>query len=179
MSLLKTIREQRNLTQEELSEDSGISVRTIQRIESGMAPKGKTLKLLAKALNIEEHQLQEKTATEVVINDTLLKMINLSSLPFSVMPPLNIIAPLLIMYLKKEFNPLAKQIVSVQIVWLIAAAIIFMSVSLLKNALSLGNNAILIMMILLVISNIVIILKNSAEIDKKGQLYFKLGFSLV
>jgi len=35
MSKLKRIREEQHLTQEELSANSGISVRTIQRIESG------------------------------------------------------------------------------------------------------------------------------------------------
>ncbi len=45
MSKLKKIREKLNLTQEELSEKSGISVRTIQRIESGNEPKGQTLKI--------------------------------------------------------------------------------------------------------------------------------------
>nr|WP_262488543.1 helix-turn-helix transcriptional regulator [Flavobacterium gillisiae] len=34
MSKLKSIRELKNLTQEELSDKSGISARTIQRIES-------------------------------------------------------------------------------------------------------------------------------------------------
>mgnify|MGYP003598873837 CR=1 FL=1 len=43
-----------NLTQEELAEKSGISVRTIQRIESGTKPKGYTLKALAAALGISE-----------------------------------------------------------------------------------------------------------------------------
>jgi len=48
MSKLKQLREQKNMTQEELSEKSGISVRTIQRIESGTNPKGHTLKYLLK-----------------------------------------------------------------------------------------------------------------------------------
>lgn len=54
MSELKKIREEMNLTQEELAEKSGISVRTIQRIESGTKPKGYTLKALAAALGISE-----------------------------------------------------------------------------------------------------------------------------
>lgn len=54
MPTLKQIREKQNLTQEELSEKSGISVRTIQRIEAGTPPKGYTLKTLAKALGIPE-----------------------------------------------------------------------------------------------------------------------------
>jgi transcriptional regulator with XRE-family HTH domain len=54
MSKLKKIREKFNLTQQELSEKSGISVRTIQRIESGTDPKGQTLKILARTLAVNE-----------------------------------------------------------------------------------------------------------------------------
>ena len=57
MSELKNIREKKNLTQEELAEKSGVSVRTIQRIESGIEPKGYTLKTLAKSLEIAEKEL--------------------------------------------------------------------------------------------------------------------------
>ena len=60
MSKLKSFRELQNLTQEELSEKSGISVRTIQRIETGKDPKGYTLRVLAKALEIEENELLYK-----------------------------------------------------------------------------------------------------------------------
>ena len=44
MSKLKNLREFQNLTQEELAEKSGVSVRTIQRIETGKKPKGYTLR---------------------------------------------------------------------------------------------------------------------------------------
>ena len=57
MSKLVEHRDKLNLTQEELSKKSGISVRTIQRIESGIEPKGYTLKALAKSLNIKESEL--------------------------------------------------------------------------------------------------------------------------
>ncbi len=65
MSKLKAIREQKNLTQEELSEQSKISVRTIQRIESGTEPKGHTLRSLAQALEIEEIELQQDHPEEI------------------------------------------------------------------------------------------------------------------
>lgn len=179
MSKLKNIRERLNLTQEELSEKSGISVRTIQRIESGTEPKGQTLKLLANALGIEEHELLEKEDTPIEINSTLIKLINLSSLPFTIFPPANIIIPLVIMFVKKQFNPLTKQIISIQIMWLIFAFITFMLSSIMKNWFSLGSKFILVVMIVLVLSNVLIILKNSAEIDQKGKLFFKLNFSLI
>lgn len=179
MSILKKNREKLNLTQEELSDKSGISVRTIQRIESGNEPKGQTLKILAKTLGVKENELLEKEETNIEFNSTLLKIINLSSLPFTVIPPANIVIPLVIMFTKKQFNPMAKQIVSIQILWLIIAGIIFMLSSFMKNWFSLGNKFILIVMILLVLSNMFIILKNTAEIDKKGKLFFRLNFSLI
>ena len=179
MSKLKKNREKLNLTQEELSDKSGISIRTIQRIESGNEPKGQTLKILAKTLGIKENELLEKEEAQIEINSNLIKIINLSSLPFTIIPPANIIIPLVIMFAKKQFNPLAKQIVSIQILWLIFGVIIFMLSSFMKNWFSLGSNFILVVMILLVLSNVFIILINTAEIDKKGKLFFRLNFSII
>ncbi|MDA3943488.1 MAG: helix-turn-helix transcriptional regulator [Bacteroidetes bacterium] len=179
MSKLKKNREKLNLTQEELSDKSGISIRTIQRIESGNEPKGQTLKILAKTLGIKENELLEEEETQVEISSTLIKIINLSSLPFTIIPPANIIIPLVIMFAKKQFNPLAKQIVSIQILWLIIAGIIFMLSSFMKNWFSLGNHFILLVMIFLVLSNVLIILRNAVEIDKRRKLFFRLNFSLI
>lgn len=179
MSKLKEKREKLNLTQEELSDKSGISVRTIQRIESGSEPKGTTLKILAKTLEINATELLEKADPQIETNTTLLKIISLSSLPFTVFPPVNIVIPLIIMFVKKQFDPLAKQIVSIQILWLIIAGIIFMLSSFMKNWFSLGSKFILVVMVLLVLSNMVIILRNAAELDKKGKLFFRLSFSVI
>ena len=179
MSKLKKIRKKLNLTQEELSDKSGVSVRTIQRIESGNEPKGQTLKILAKTLEIKENELLEQKEAQPEADSTLLKIINLSSLPFIVIPPTNIIMPLVIMFAKKQFDPLAKQIVSIQILWLILAVVIFMLSSFMKNWFSLGNDFVLVVMILLVLSNMLIILKNASEIDKIGKLFFRLNFTLI
>ncbi len=53
----KFLREQKNVTQNELAEKQGISLRTIQRIEAGNIPKGFTLKTIAKALETESENL--------------------------------------------------------------------------------------------------------------------------
>jgi transcriptional regulator with XRE-family HTH domain len=95
MSKLKEIRELQNLTQEELAESSGISVRTIQRIEAGTTPKGYTLRTLSKTLGVSEEVLQntpiietekenipvQENKEETTISYSLLKIINLSSIP--------------------------------------------------------------------------------------------------
>jgi len=179
LSKLKEIREQLNLTQEELSKKSSISIRTIQRIEAGTKPKGQTLKILSKSLGLNENELLGKPELQNEFNFPLIKLINLSSLFFTVIPPINIFLPLIIMFVKKQFNPLTKQIVSIQIVWSIIALIIFMLTSFIKNWLSLGSKFSLVVMVLLVLSNVFIILKNTAEIDKKGKLFFYLSFSII
>lgn len=179
MSKLKKNRELLNLTQEELSKLSGISIRTIQRIESGNEPKGYTLKLLAKTLEIGENELVEKQETKTDINLTVIKIINISSLFFTMFPPVNIIIPIAIIFFKKEFNPLTKQIVSIQILWLLFSFIIFMLSAFIINWFWLNYKFTVTVMILLILSNVFIILRNAVEIDKKGKLFFRLNFSLI
>lgn len=50
---IKELRDRKGLSQEELCENSGISLRTIQRIENGeCVPRGSTLKIIASSLNV-------------------------------------------------------------------------------------------------------------------------------
>jgi len=191
MSNLKTIRERQNLTQEEVAEQSGISVRTIQRIEAGTAPKGHTLRTLAKALAVEEKELlagaisieQESTNKELTVDREAhvpirypaVKLINLSSILFILLPPLNILVPLLLMFWLKQQNELVRQIISVQILWTIAAPIVFM----LGIFLKLGRTFTLLLIIAIVLSNVGIILRNAIAIDRKKQLFIRLNFSMI
>jgi len=189
MSKLKAVREQKNLTQEELSEKSKISVRTIQRIESGTEPKGHTLRALAQALEIQESSLQDKapiTATndlkteleeeeQTDINFSYIKIINLSSLLFIIVPPFNILVPLILMFKMKQRNSLAKQIISVQMLWTVIAPIVFM----LGIFLKLGRQFTLIIIILIILSNVFIILRNAAGLDRNRKLHYKLNFSMI
>lgn len=185
MSKLKYNRERLNLTQEELAEKSGVSVRTIQRIEAGTTPKGYTLKVLAESLGVPQSELLTPTETvietagQAPVNDTLLKLINLSSLPVCFLPPVNIALPLFIMFIKKEFSPMAKQLVSVQILWTVLSFVIFMLSAFLKNWYSLGNKFSLVVMVLLVVSNMAIIFINAAALDKRKALRIQLKFSLI
>ena len=191
MSKLKIVREQKNLTQEELSEKSGISVRTIQRIESGIAPKGHTLKALSKTLEILETELTGKTEenrvvekpeelivksqTEIGIDFQKIKLINLSSILFVMLPPLNILVPLLLFYALKQKNHLTIQIISLQIIWTILAPIIFMLGILLK----LGRSFTIVILIIIVLSNVFLILRNLSEIDRNKRLRYKLNFNII
>jgi transcriptional regulator with XRE-family HTH domain len=180
MSQLKYIREKQHLTQQELSENSGVSVRTIQRIESGTNPKGQTLKMLAASLQVKDEELLENPdSSRKEVKPSLAKIINLSSLPVTVFPPANILLPLLIMFVAKKFTPLTRQIVSLQIFWSVCALIIFMLFNFLKSSFGWSNKYTPIMMVILALSNLLIILKNAAELDKKQKLSIKLNFSII
>ncbi|NQX80865.1 MAG: helix-turn-helix domain-containing protein [Flavobacteriaceae bacterium] len=179
MSKLVEYREKLNLTQEELSEKAELSVRTIQRIEAGAEPKGHTLKVLAKALNITENTLLGIEEIIDGINYKLLKLINTSSLLFVILPPMNIIMPLIIMIFKKQFNPLTKQIVSIQILWLILTAISFIISLAIHFSLSIKDRFTSVMLLFSVVANGYIIIRNTASIDKNNKLHFKLKFNII
>ncbi|GAA6153956.1 helix-turn-helix domain-containing protein [Pseudoteredinibacter isoporae] len=59
--ILKEIRLSRHLTQEQLAEISGLSARTIQRIESGQQASLESQKCLAAALDLSIDDLQQET----------------------------------------------------------------------------------------------------------------------
>lgn len=147
--------------------------------------------MLARSLEIQESDLlandvtiEPKTViendngarTDIIASDfSKIKLINLSSILFAVLPPLNILVPLLLSYLFKQKNELTKQIISVQILWTILAPIVFM----LGIFLKLGSAFTLVLMITIVLSNIVIILINASGIDQKRKLHIKLNFSII
>jgi cbb3-type cytochrome oxidase subunit 3 len=148
---------------------------------------------LAQALEIDEASLQdtvgiteEKEAasdeTTTVMNEeqaevnySLIKIINLSSLLFTLLPPLNIFVPLMLMFGLKQRNSLVRQIISIQMIWTVMAPIVFM----LGIFLKFGKQFTLILMIIIVLSNVFIILRNAAEIDRNKKLYFRLKFSMI
>jgi transcriptional regulator with XRE-family HTH domain len=178
MSRLLVFREKQNLTQDELAEKSGVSVRTIQRIEAGADLKGHTLKTIALALNVDPSALKEDTAAHAEYNFPLIKLINLSCLLFFI-PLANILVPLLIMHLKKEKNELTKQIVSVQIMWTIVSLFSFLITPFIQKLFSLNRQWVLIVLLAIILSNTYIILRNAMGIDKNKKLRIRLNFSII
>ncbi len=191
MSKLKILREQKNITQEELSENSGVSVRTIQRIEAGSDPKGYTLRILSQTLGIHQQELISQRGlidnhadipnSSKLLDDNLIaknniyKLINFSAIPFIVLPPLNILVPFFLMKHKKASDSITKQIVTLQLLWTIGSVIVFMLWVLMK----LANSLNIWVLALLVLVNLIITIRNAIEIDKNNNLYYKLKFSLI
>lgn len=96
------------LTQEELANQTSVTVRTIQRIEKGeVNPHLQTVKLLAAALNIEvDDLLQLENPRKEDIQKKWLLLLHGSPLLGLGIPLFNILIPLFIWIHKREDNPM-------------------------------------------------------------------------
>ncbi len=85
------------------------------------------------------------------------------------------------MFAKKQFNPITKQIISLQIIWLILSIIFFLLIAIFEKGFFFADeiDLVLVFMIFAILSNIFMILRNAAEIDKNQTLYIKLNFSII
>jgi transcriptional regulator with XRE-family HTH domain len=89
---IKTLRNSKGYSQELLSEKSGLSLRTIQRIENGESePRGDTLLRLATALEVTPESLTEEAAQ--LPDAGFLMSLNLSALSFQFVPILGFFVP--------------------------------------------------------------------------------------
>lgn len=128
---LKHFRHINCLSQEKLAETSGISIRTIQRIEEGKSVgSGYTINALSKALNINSTDLVNSVSqnTLPVSNNTLkLKILNFSAITILVIPLANIFIPAYIYWKNRDdekVKGIGSKIVSFQIFWTLATLLI-------------------------------------------------------
>ncbi len=124
---IKQFRLTKGLTQEQLAELSGLSLRTIQRFESGeIIPRRESLNRLSVALQVSKEEISESNLTE---DKNFVTLIILSQLGFLVFPMGGIVLPGLIWMLWKEkdakLNEVGKSVLNFQITWAIAFLIIF------------------------------------------------------
>ncbi|MFO7826933.1 MAG: helix-turn-helix domain-containing protein [Cyclobacterium sp.] len=116
---VRELRNRRGLSQELLAENSGLGIRTIQRIENGETePRGDTLRRLASALDSSPDEIIDWTITE---DKGFLMALNLSSLGFVLFPLLGILIPLILWISRKgkikDINYISKEILNFQISW--------------------------------------------------------------
>ena len=124
---IKQRRKLQGLSIEALSEMSGISSRTIQRIENGeTTPRGHTLQVIADALNCEIKALTQPTVQTTSADDKdSVKWLNLSALVVLIVPATNLIVPFLLWkkYPKTELlTTVGGRILSFQIIWTIVTS---------------------------------------------------------
>jgi len=137
---IKELRNRKGFSQEELSERTGLSLRTVQRIENGETePRSDSLKRLAMAFDVSPDEIIDWTAQE---DKGFLTSLNLSALSFFLFPLLGIIVPLIIWISKKDkirnVNEIAKEILNFQITWTMLLFIGYIGM-ILKTAIGMGT----------------------------------------
>lgn len=118
---IKELRTRKGMSQEELAQKSGLSLRTVQRIECGETePRGDTLQRLAGTLDVTPDDLFDWTELE---DTRFLVLLHLSAISFLAFPLLGILLPLALWVMKKDkirlANETGRRIVNFQITWCI------------------------------------------------------------
>lgn len=171
---VKILREKKNMTQAELAEKSGLSLRTVQRIEAGQIPKGFTLKAIAVAL---------QTGTEELIslnnensNVERAKLINLVALAGLIIPYGGVVFPLILTLKTKDplNKELGKNIVGIQIILagIVSAGLIISPF--IQKVLWIKTPLFLIFLIAFLCAKLIVIIKNGISLNKKGDLCIRL-----
>lgn len=198
---IKELRTQKNLSQEKLSELSGISLRTLQRIEKNEGtPTADSISKLSLALQQNITGLLEK---DVEYKKQQLKILFLSALSFLIFPLLGAIVPSIIWVWKKELfsesGDSIKSLINFQITWnivffltpfFIIPTIYFllnMILTLIYTILSYNpiyyftnsGDGHYFVWAILYIFNVYVIIKNTWFIDQKCNITFSPKFQII
>jgi transcriptional regulator with XRE-family HTH domain len=120
-------RKKKGLNQEELAEMAHVTVRTIQRIESGESmPRSYTLKAIAAALgtSLEELQTEAAATGEGAAGPQLRQLLCLSCFAYLLVPYIHFLAPAYLLKHSKTADPrtmqFGRRLIRGQLYWLIA-----------------------------------------------------------
>ena len=124
---VKELRAQQGLSQEELARQTGLSLRTIQRIEQNETEaRGDTLKRLSEVFKLKPADLIIAPNKYKTNSITLL---NISALSFIIYPVLGFIVPLVLWYFRHkdddELDRVGKKLINFQATWTLAITIIY------------------------------------------------------
>lgn len=181
---VKELRKRKGVSQENLAEKSGLSLRTIQRIENNETiPRGDTLKRLAIALDTSPDELIDWKIKE---DRNYLSLMNISTLGFLFFPLLGIIIPLIMWTFKKDkvkgVNELGKSILNFQISWCLSLFLcyifIFGKIFLFRGRMS-SIFIVYIPIIILYMYNVVIIIFNTIRINSNKTYQYKPALKLL
>jgi transcriptional regulator with XRE-family HTH domain len=174
---VKALRHKRGMSQEFLAEESGLSLRTIQRIEKGESnPTGDSLKRLANALDITADELMDWAVKE---DKKYLIFLNLSALTFLFFPLLGILVPFILWSSKKDkikdINLLGKRLINFQITWTLILCVVPMLLFVLSKLNIIGdlNLSLFFTLVgLLYLMNTVLILFNTIRISNEQSVVY-------
>ncbi|KAF2082797.1 helix-turn-helix domain-containing protein [Flavobacterium sharifuzzamanii] len=170
---VKLLREEKNMTQNELAEKSGLSLRTIQRIEAGNILKGFTLKTLAEALETNpENLIFKKESVQI----ERAKLINLSVLSGLIIPFGSIIFPLVLTYKTQDpiNKEIGKQIVSLQIVLSLILSVLMIASPFIQKSFTFRFPLFIIPLITIFSLKLIIVILNGISLNQNQNLAIKL-----
>ena len=173
-SKVKILREQKNLTQTELAEKSGLSLRTIQRIESGQSLKGFTLKAIAQTLETEPENLFSQEEKDIQIDRA--KLINFSALAGLIIPFGGIIFPAILTYRTQDSvnRELGKSVIGVQIILAFVISVFLILSPFIQHWFSIRFPLFLVPLMAFIILKLWIVIKNGISLNQTNQLSIKL-----
>lgn len=179
---LRLQRRRKGLTQEQLSESSGVAIRTIQRIENAkVEPHLQTLALLADSLGLDVHELSTTSSTEDAnkggaADRKWLLLLHLSPLVGFIIPFTNLIVPLMLWAYKREDSPLFDAHGRAVVNFHLTVTLAFMvGVALLLVLLQVG----ILLIILTSAYTLVLILLNARSVMKNGSYKYPLSVKLI
>lgn len=171
---VKLLRKQKNLTQTELAEKSGLSLRTIQRIESGQSLKGFTLKAIAQTLETEPENLFSQEEKDIQIDRA--KLINFSALAGLIIPFGGIIFPAILTYRTQDSvnRELGKSVIGVQIILAFVISVLLILTPFIQHWFSIRFPLFLVPLMAFIILKLWIVIKNGISLNQTNQLSIKL-----
>lgn len=181
---IKELRKRKGFSQEELSENSGLSLRTIQRLENGKTkPRGDTLKRLASSFSISPDEI---TDWQIIEDTSIIKVLNYSQLGFLAFPVLGILIPLAIWILKKDkvkdVDKLGKSILNYQITWTTTLFLVYITLALsiiFSIPVIYNTKTIYLTIAGLYLLNIFMIFLNSGRINKRKKVYYNPAIKIL
>ena len=175
MNIIKNIREKSGYTQLELSKKTGLSLRTIQRIESkNKEPKGHSLTVLSEVFDMEPSELQDqfKSIEQTKASETTsIRLINLSVLSFIGIPFGNIILPFILWrrnHKSKFIDEMGRRIVNFQIIFSVVLSILLCISPFIGRVFFSNTPIILIVLFLAYVVNIVIVCHTAIKLQRNN-----------
>lgn len=182
---IKALRVRKGFSQEELALKTGLSLRTIQRIESGeSAPRGDSIRRISVALEVSPEEIMDWKVRE---DKNVVAILNLSQLSFLAFPLLGIIIPLAIWILQKDkikyVNSVGKSILNFQISWSILFFVFYIIFGLQKvfflEITPVGIFATILGIIILYAYNLIFILANAIKFNRTNSVTYIPSFKIL
>lgn len=178
---VKELRKRNGISQELLAENSGLSLRTVQKIENEETqPTGDSIKRLSSALNVTPNELID---WQIIEDNNVLLLLNLSQLGFIAFPLLGILIPLIIWTSKKDkikdVDQVGKKILNFQISWTLLLFFIAIGIFIIakfKLSLNISFANILLIISVIYLTNFIVVIFNTLRYHNGKSIKYKPAF---